>query len=423
MLIEKRRKMKAEIIAVGTELLLGQVVNTNATFLSEELADLGIEVYYHTVVGDNPARLEALLVEAQTRSDLIVLCGGLGPTDDDLTKDTVAAHIQHGLVQDEQALAKLHEYFTFSKNKMTENNLRQTLMIQGGQAIQNPTGLAVGSLITDKETTYILLPGPPNELKPMFQQHARPLLEELFPQQEQLISRVLRFYGIGESQLVTELKEIIDHQSNPTIAPYAKPNEVTLRLTAKTPDEKKGQEMLDALEAEVLAHVGEYFYGYGDENSLVQVTVDLLKKKGLTVSAAESLTAGLFQSTLGSISGVSEIFKGGFVTYSKETKERFLGIEPELLEKSGVVSEACAIGMAEQARKLTNADFAVSFTGVAGPDELEGQPVGTVWIGLAEKGRPTQAIVQHFNRDRQSIRQSAVMKGLDMVRRAAIKKK
>ncbi|EOL45123.1 competence/damage-inducible protein A [Enterococcus caccae] len=415
--------MKAEIIAVGTELLLGQVVNTNATFLSEELADLGIEVYYHTVVGDNPQRLEQLLVEAEGRSDLIVLCGGLGPTDDDLTKDTVAAHIQHSLVQDEQALARLKEFFKFSKRKMTENNLRQTLMIDGGIAVQNPTGLAVGTLITDNEKTYLLLPGPPNELQPMFQQNARPLLEELFPQSEQLISRVLRFYGIGESQLVTELKELIDTQTNPTIAPYAKPNEVTLRLTAKIADERMGQKLLDNLESVVMDKVGEYFYGYGDENSLVKVTVDALKKYGKTVTAAESLTAGLFQSTLGDISGVSEVFKGGFVTYSAETKAHFLGIDPAMLEKEGTVSEACAIAMAEQARQLANADFAVSFTGVAGPNELEEQPAGTVWIGLAEKGQPTIAVLQHFNRDRSYIRQSAVMKGLDLILRAVEKKK
>lgn len=414
--------MKAEIIAVGTELLLGQVVNTNATFLSRELADLGIEVYYHTVVGDNPQRLEQLLVEAEDRSDLIVLCGGLGPTDDDLTKDTVAAHIGRTLVQDEQALARLHEFFKFSKNKMTENNLRQTLMIESGVAIQNPTGLAVGSLITENETTYLLLPGPPNELNPMFQQNVRPLLAARFPQAEQLISRVLRFYGIGESQLVTDLKELIDRQTNPTIAPYAKPNEVTLRLTAKVADDDLGQQLLDELEAKIMAKVGMYFYGYGDENSLVKVTVDALKKCGKTVTAAESLTAGLFQSTLGDITGVSEVFKGGFVTYSVETKAHFLGIDTKLLEKEGTVSEACAIAMAERARIVADADFAVSFTGVAGPDELEGKPAGTVWIGFAEKGQPTIAVLQHFNRDRRYVRQSAVMKGLDLILRAVNKK-
>lgn len=415
--------MRAEIIAVGTELLLGQVVNTNATFLSGELADLGIEVYYHTVVGDNSTRLEQLLAEGEKRSDLVILCGGLGPTDDDLTKNVVAKHIARNLVQDEQALNKLNQFFTFSKRKMTENNLRQTLTIEGGTAIQNPTGLAVGTLITARETSYLLLPGPPNELQPMFHQKARPLLEKMFPQPEKLVSKVLRFYGIGESQLVTDLKEVIDGQTNPTIAPYAKPNEVTLRLTAKVASEEKGKIMLWEVENQIMEIVGDYFYGYGDNNSLAAVTVERLKDKGRTITAAESLTAGLFQSTLGDIPGVSEVFVGGFVTYSKEMKEQLLKIPQELLDKHGLVSEACAIAMAEQARKITGADYGVSFTGVAGPDELEGQPAGTVWIGVAEKGQPTIAELQHFNRDRQYVRHSAVMKGLDLVRRSVERKK
>ncbi|MHC5228106.1 competence/damage-inducible protein A [Enterococcus sp. LJL99] len=415
--------MKAEIIAVGTELLLGQVVNTNATFLSEELAALGIDVYYHTVVGDNPIRLENLVAEATKRSDLIVLCGGLGPTDDDLTKDIVAKYLDCSLVQEEQALAKLHRYFERSKRKMTENNLRQTLMIEGGHGVQNPTGLAVGSLITNDQTTYLLLPGPPSEMKPMFSENARPLLEQLFPQKEKLYSVVLRFYGIGESQLVTELAELIEKQTNPTIAPYAKTNEVTLRLTAKSETKATADKLLAEMEQEVMAKVGDYFYGYGDNNSLEKVTVEALKSSGKTITAAESLTAGLFQSTLGNVPGVSEVFKGGFVTYSLETKVNFLGISRHLLEKNGTVSESCAIEMAEKARLLADTDFAISFTGVAGPDELEGQTAGTVWIGLAEKGKETYAEQYYFNRDRSYIRQSAVMKGLDIVRRAIFKEK
>lgn len=415
--------MKAEIIAVGTELLLGQVVNTNATFLSEELAALGIDVYYHTVVGDNPIRLEILVDEATKRSDLIVLCGGLGPTDDDLTKDIVAKYLACPLVQDEQALAKLHTFFERSKRNMTENNLKQTLMIKGGHSVQNPTGLAVGSLITKNQTTYLLLPGPPSEMKPMFAENARPLLEQLFPQKDRLYSVVLRFYGIGESQLVTELAELIQNQTNPTIAPYAKTNEVTLRLTAKAETKTAADKLLVEMEKEVMDKVGAYFYGYGDTNSLEKVTVEALKLKGKTITAAESLTAGLFQSTLGNVSGVSEVFKGGFVTYSLETKVEFLGIPFELLKKTGTVSERCAIEMADKARKLADTDFAVSFTGVAGPDELEGQAAGTVWIGLAEKGQETYAERYIFSRDRSYIRQSAVMKGLDIVRRAIIKEK
>lgn len=419
-LLEKRKNMKAEIIAVGTELLLGQVVNTNATFLSEELAALGIDVYYHTVVGDNGGRLRTLLAEAQQRSDLVVLCGGLGPTDDDLTKDVVADYIQQPLIEDPAGLAKLEQFFKVLERKMTPNNLRQALTIAGGRVIQNPTGLAVGTLVEANGTNYLLLPGPPNEMKPMFQQYARPLLEELFPQQERLISVVLRFYGIGESQLVTELKEMIEQQTNPTIAPYAKTNEVTLRLTVKTADEQEGKRLLAETEAKILEKVGDYFYGYGDDNSLVKVTVDLLKEQGKTITAAESLTAGLFQSTLGEISGASEVFKGGFVTYSQETKERFLQIPHELLEQHGTVSRECAIAMAEQARILADSDYALSFTGVA-EESIEGQKTGTVWISLAEKGQAPTAECYHFNRDRNFVRNSAVMRGLDILRRALLK--
>lgn len=203
----------------------------------------------------------------------------------------------------------MHQFFQQSKRPMTENNLRQVLAIEGGQVLQNPTGLAVGSFVTEGTTSYLLLPGPPNELIPMFQQAARPLLIDAFPQEEQLISRVLRFYGIGESQLVTEIQSLIAHQTNPTIAPYAKPNEVTLRLTVKTKDLVAGEELLTATEEKVLAKVGDYFYGYGDDNSLAKVTVDLLLQNGQTVTAAESLTAGLFQSTLGEIAGASKILR------------------------------------------------------------------------------------------------------------------
>lgn len=415
--------MKAEIIAVGTELLLGQVVNTNATFLSEELADLGIEVYYHTVVGDNLQRLLDVLNEAEQRSDLIVLCGGLGPTEDDLTKDGVALHIQKELVQDPEGMTKLLEFFRFSQRKMTENNLQQALIIEGGISIPNPTGLAVGTLVTERETSYLLLPGPPSELKPMFFQHVRPLLQELFPTKEQLLSRVLRFYGIGESQLVTDLKELIDAQTNPTLAPYAKPNEVTLRLTAKVSSKAEGEAMLQQLEEQVLAIVGEFFYGYGDENSLEETTVRLLTKHNKTLAAAESLTVGLFQSMIGNVSGASKVLQGGFVTYSAAMKTELLGIPESLIKEHGTVSEACAIAMAERTLQLVGSDLAVSFTGAAGPDELEGHPAGTVWIGIAEKGKKPTAELYHFSRDRQYVRYSAAMKGLDLIRRAVLKEK
>lgn len=415
--------MKSEIIAVGTELLLGQVINTNATFLSEQLADLGIDVYYQTVVGDNPARLEALIQLAETRSDLIILCGGLGPTADDLTKEVTAKHLGRELIQNTEGYKKLLSFFETTKRKMTENNLQQSQIIEGGIPLPNRTGLALGTFFQTEEHVYILLPGPPSELKPMFIEQARPLLEEKFPSDEKLISKVLRFYGIGESRLATELKDLIETQINPTIAPYAKPNEVTLRLTVKTKDIQAGNQALLALEERIQERVGEYFYGYGDNNSLPKVVVDLLKERNQTITAAESLTAGAFQAALGDIAGVSAVFPGGFTTYSLETKANFLTIDRYFLEKYGTVSQECAEQMALQARRLAGTDYGISFTGVAGPNVLEGQPVGTVWIALAYGDGAVISQKYRFTKDRAAIRQSAVMQGFDLLRRQVLRKK
>lgn len=408
--------MKAEIIAVGTEILLGQIVNTNATFLSEELASLGIDVYYQSVVGDNRDRLESLVELAEQRSDLIILCGGLGPTEDDLTKQVVASHVGQTLVRDESGYQNLLAFFKQRERPMTTNNLRQTLVFKEGEALQNKTGLAVGIFYTaPTKTSYLLLPGPPNELVPMFLNEAIPLLKQHFPQENFFISRVLRFFGIGESQLATDLADLIEGQTNPTIAPYAKTNEVTLRLTVQANDEKIGQLQLDQVENQIMARVGAYFYGYGDENSLAQVVVDKLKQQKKTVTAAESLTAGAFQAMLGEIAGVSEVFPGGFVTYSPQTKAQFLGIDREFLEEHGTVSQACVEKMAQQARKLAATDYALAFSGVAGPDPLENQPAGTVWIALASV-RGVKSQCYHFIRGRNAIRQQAVMTGLNLLR-------
>ena len=344
------------------------------------------------------------------------MCGGLGPTDDDLTKQVTARHVGQELVRDEPGYHQLKAFFENSQRRMTENNLRQTLVFKDGVSLPNPNGLAIGIFYQTAATSYLLLPGPPSELQAMFLTHAKPLLLEQFPQEEVLLSRVLRYYGIGESALVTELADLIENQVNPTIAPYAKPNEVTLRLTVKTADEAQGIKQLDALEETVQARVGAYFYGYGEQNSLAETVVERLIEKKKTVTAAESLTAGLFQATLGGIPGVSEVFPGGFVTYSAATKSKLLGIDPGLLESYGTVSQECAEAMAVYARKQAETDYAVAFTGVAGPDELEGQPKGTVWIALAsDKGVSSQ--LYHFNRDRAYIRHSAVMAGLNQIRK------
>ena len=415
--------MKAEIIAVGTELLMGQVVNTNATFLSDQLTGLGYGVYYQTVVGDNTDRLVACLSLASQRSDLVVLTGGLGPTEDDLTRDTLADYLGVNLVINDQGLAKIIEHFAIQGRILTENNRKQALSLEGGHALQNPTGLAVGDFYETDDCAYLLLPGPPNEMKPMFLERAIPLLKKYLPQSTGLYSRVIRFFGIGESQLVTLLAKEIDQQTNPTLAPYAAPNEVRLRLTAQASEESQADALLDALEKRIMEVVGDYFYGYGEDNNLVKETVNALRQCKATIAVAESLTAGLVQSSLGQIPGVSEVFLGGFVTYSNAMKQQLLGVKAATLSEYGAISEACAIEMAVNTRRLTGADYALGLTGVAGPSEVEGQPVGTTWIALAKPDGTVTTKQFRFTRDRQYIQHSAMMNALNMLRLDLLNKK
>lgn len=408
--IVRRLKMHAEIIAVGTEILLGQIVNTNATFLSEQLAQLGIDVYYQSVVGDNAKRLAQAIKIAAKRNDLVILTGGLGPTPDDLTKQTVAAFLGKKLCQDDVAHAKMYDFFAKSKQEMAPNNLLQTMYFEDAQPLANETGLAVGiyyQAMTGAD--FLLLPGPPNELKPMFLHQAKPLLQKNYCSGQQLYSRVLRFFGIGESILVTKLADLIDKQTNPTIAPYAKTNEVTLRLTASADNQENAKRLLDEIEEKIKQRVGKYLYGYGDENSLPLVVVNKLKQAKLTISASESLTGGLFQKMVTDVAGASEIFAGGFVTYAKEAKANLLDIDIATLDKNGVVSFETACLMAKHTQEKLACDIAVSFTGVAGPATLENQPAGTVWIGLAQKDGSVTARKFIFPKQRELVREKAAL--------------
>ncbi|AKP63658.1 competence damage-inducible protein A [Levilactobacillus koreensis JCM 16448] len=416
--------MQAEIIAVGTEILLGQVVDTNSAFIARELAEAGIEVYYHSLVGDNADRLTAVLERARSRSDLVIISGGLGPTKDDLTKQTVAQLLGVKLVEDEVAMAKIQHHFAVTGRKLTPNNRLQALYPAGSQSLKNTTGMAVGAFYQSPNgADMMLLPGPPSELEPMFLKEALPRLKQAYQRQEYLVSRVLRFFGIGESQLVTELGDLIANQTNPTIAPYAKETEVTLRLTASAENEAAGERLLDDMIATIKDRVGDYLYGYGDDNTLAQVVVNELIARHLTITAAESLTAGEFQSTLGDVPGVSAIFPGGFVTYANEAKHALLGVPEKTIAEQGVVSEATAKEMAERSRQKLDTDFGLSFTGVAGPDALEGQPAGTVWVGLAQRGQAPRAQLIRLAGTRAKIRERTVMTGLDWIRRILRDKK
>jgi len=416
--------MKAEIIAVGTEILTGQIVNTNAQFLSEKLAEIGVDVYFQTAVGDNEARLLSLLEIAQNRSSLVILTGGLGPTEDDLTKQTLAQFLGRDLTFDPQAQAKLDDFFAYRPDyARTPNNERQAQIVQGSTPLPNETGLAVGGMIEVAGVTYVVLPGPPSELKPM-------VLNELLPRLttgSKLYSRVLRFFGIGESQLVTILSDLIDQQTDPTLAPYAKTGEVTLRLSTKAKSQEEADRVLDTLEQKILERetfegvsLREICYSYGEETSLASLVVEELKKQKKTITAAESLTAGLFQATLADFSGVSAIFKGGFVTYSLEEKAKMLDIPNAELEKHGVVSAFTAEKMAEQARIKTQSDFGISLTGVAGPDSLEGQPAGTVFIALAQASGTEVIQANIAGRSRADVREIAVLHAFNLVRKALL---
>ena len=416
--------MKAEIIAVGTEILTGQIVNTNAQFLSEKLAEIGVDVYFQTAVGDNEARLMSLLEIASSRSSLVILTGGLGPTEDDLTKQTLAKFLGKALVFDPQAQEKLDHFFAQRPDyARTPNNERQAQIVEGATPLPNETGLAVGGVSEVDGVTYVVLPGPPSELKPM-------VLNQLLPKLmtgTKLYSRVLRFFGIGESQLVTILADLIDNQTDPTLAPYAKTGEVTLRLSTKALSQEKADQALDTLENQILDRqtfeelsLRDICYGYGEETSLASVVVEELKKRKRSITAAESLTAGLFQATLANFSGVSAIFNGGFVTYSLEEKSKMLDISEQELKEHGVVSEFTAQKMAEQARLKTQSDYGVSLTGVAGPDSLEGHPAGTVFIGLAH-AKGTEVIKANIaGRSRADVRHIAVMHAFNLVRKALL---
>lgn len=409
--------MNAEIVAVGTELLLGQITNTNGAYLASKLAEIGINVYYQTVVGDNPQRLEQVLTIAEQRSDMVMTIGGLGPTEDDLTKQIVAKHLHERLVVDQAAQAKIDHQAQLTGRMQSANNQKQALKIEHAISLANHNGYAVGDLyLNDHGASYVLLPGPPAECLKMIESELMPALKQHRAEKQVYVSRVMRFVGIGESQLVTDLADLISTQSNPTIAPYAKAAEVTLRITASAVDDISANQLIDEIEDKILSIDGQYFYGHGDDFSLEAAVVAQLIKHHLTITAAESLTAGEFQSTIGRVPGVSAVFPGGFVTYANEAKQQLLAIPSEVIATHGVVSEQTAIWMAKQAKQQLNTDIAVSFTGVAGPDELEHQPAGTVWIGIVFKNQAPQAYLYHFNNGRQQIRARSVMAGLDLVR-------
>ena len=411
--------MTAELISVGTELLLGNIVNTNAAFLARECAKLGLSVYYQTTVGDNPKRLKEALCQAFKRSDVVILSGGLGPTRDDLTKEITAEALGLGLSEDAHTRERIQAYFDArGTEEIPENNWKQAMVPEGALVIDNDNGTAPGLILEKDGKTAVLLPGPPNELVPMFRKDIYPWLHKKQP--ETIVSEMVKLCGIGESRAELMIADLIERQGNPTIATYAKTGEVHLRVTARAKDEEAAELLIKPVVEELRARFGAQIYTMDERVSLEEAVVDLLREQELTVTTVESCTGGLLAGRLVNVPGVSEVLKQGFVTYSNKAKRKLVGVKKVTLRESGAVSEKTAREMARGAVLATGADAAVAVTGIAGPEGgTKEKPVGLVYIAAAVRG---QTYVQecHFTGDRVKIRESSVAAALTLLRKGIL---
>ncbi|RDY30567.1 competence/damage-inducible protein A [Lachnotalea glycerini] len=406
--------MVVELISVGTELLLGNTVNTNACFLAEKCAILGLSLYYQTSVGDNEQRLAETIQTAQKRSDVVILSGGLGPTQDDLTKEVVANVMGKTLIEDEHTKERINDYFTKSQITITENNWKQAFVPEGAIVVDNENGTAPGVIMEENGKTVILLPGPPNELIPMFMNDIYPYLNKLQP--ETIYSKMVKVCGVGESTAETMIKDLIDNQTNPTVAPYAKVGEVHIRVTARAKDEEEAKKMIKPVVKELKARFGKNVYSTDENETLEEAVIKLLEKNELKVTTAESCTGGMLAARLVNVPGVSEVFREGFVTYSNKAKRKILSVQKSTLKKYGAVSEKTAKEMAKGGVFATDTDVCVAITGIAGPDGgTEEKPVGLVYIACYIDDKVT---VREFNfkGNRSKIREQSVVKALTLLR-------
>ena len=370
--------MKSSILSIGTELLFGQITNTNAVYLSQQLNLLGIDVLSHYTVGDNPDRLSRMIRQAFLDCDLIITTGGLGPTQDDLTKEVACEVLEDKMVLHEPSKERLANYFNKLNRPITDNNWKQAYFPSGATIFSNEAGTAPGFALEKNGKTIICLPGPPREMKYVFEKKVKPYLEE--KHENVIYYRMLRMFGIGESALETKLIDLIDTQTDPTVATYAKEGECSLRIASKRKTLQEAKAAVDEMTEQVVIRVGEYIYSYDDED-LYQVVGRKLLQSGISISSAESCTGGLFSTTLTEIPGISSVFDRSLVTYSNRAKIDELGVDPEILEKHGAVSENTAIAMAEGLKKVSGSRLNISVTGIAGPEGgTEDKPVGLVYI-------------------------------------------
>lgn len=405
--------MRAEIITVGTEILLGDIVNTNSRYLARELALLGIEVYYQGSVGDNEERLLEAFGESLKRSDLVITTGGLGPTLDDITKEVAAKYFGQKMELNQKSWDEIREFMSKLDKSPTENNKRQAYFPKEATILKNNNGTAPGAIFKKDKKTIIVLPGPPREMVAMFEESVRPYLESLT--EDILVSKTLRLYGIGESKLETELLDVIKGQTNPTVAPYASDMEVTLRITAKAKSSEEATKLIGPMEESIRTRVGKYIYGEGD-TSLDEVVSKILVEKNFKIAVAESCTGGMVSASLINYPGISSVFMEGLITYSNEAKMERLGVKKETLDKFGAVSEETAIEMAQGVCKKFNTNVGVSTTGVAGPGGgTDEKPVGLVYIGVCINGK-TKVKKLNLSGNRFKVRQRAAKEALNELR-------
>ena len=405
-----------EILSVGTELLLGNIANTDAQILSQGLSELGLNVFWHTVVGDNPQRARDAVALAKSRADIIITTGGLGPTCDDLTKNVLAEAFGKKLVFDENSARRIERYFQRIGRTMTENNLQQAMLPEGCTILENDWGTAPGCAFQAEGVHVIMLPGPPSECRPMFHYRARPYLLSL--SEGVIASHTIKLFGIGESSMEAQLREQMNAMENPTLAPYAKEGECELRVTAKAADDTQAQALLQPTVTQIRQLFGDKVYGV-DVPSLEYVVLEGLQAKGLTLGTAESCTGGLIAKRLTDIPGASACFKGGIVSYTNEVKESLLHVPQHLLTQFGAVSAPVARAMAEGARRALGCDIALSSTGVAGPDRDDWEnEVGTMFVAIASpEGTHVRALHLGARPMRERLRTQAASHALDLARR------
>ncbi|MBP0018597.1 MAG: competence/damage-inducible protein A [Cyanobacteria bacterium SBLK] len=415
--------MSAEIICVGTELLLGDILNSNSRYLARELAKLGIPHYYQCVVGDNPARIKNVIEVAIARSSILIFTGGLGPTPDDLTVETLADFFETPLEERPDVLQDITDKFARRRRQMTPNNRKQALLPVGAEVLPNPTGTAPGIIWQPrKELTILTFPGVPSEMHRMWEETAIPYLKNQGWGQEIIYSRLLKFWGIGESALATKVAHLFDG-INPTVAPYAGKGEVRLRVSAKAKSASEADRLIDPIATEIRQIAGDDYFGF-DEDTLASVVGQLLRDRGQMLAVAESCTGGGLGAILTDIPGSSDYFAGGVISYANRVKTELLGVSRELLSQLGAVSEPVAKQMALGVKQQLNADWSLSVTGIAGPGGGSSlKPVGLVYIGLAGPDRSVEIFEYRFGseRDRSTIRHLSICHALDRLRRKLLK--